>query len=169
VALIAIGCPWPLEAAATNLGAFLSGHEENHLEFGPGVRMLRYLQIGQDLKEKNPDATLMTPEIGGLSWSFPGRIIDTGALVTPDALKYYSHLRKAYLEVPPEIVREYSPDFVVILGIWSDQVTAAIADGRLRNYKLMKVYSIFPDDLSRKTGVSQLWETNAINVYAKQP
>lgn len=69
-------------AAATNQPSY-------YKNFLGGARVPKYIQVGRRLYERYPDAILLTSEIGGLGYGFPGYIADGVGIVSPQALAFH--------------------------------------------------------------------------------
>jgi hypothetical protein len=88
------------------------------------ARVNEYLEIGEALYDVCPECSLATSEIGGLGYSFAGRIEDAVGLVTPSAVSYHpmsvpEERPSAGLgSIPPLFIRDTEPDFVVTYDIF---------------------------------------------------
>lgn len=60
------------------------------------ARVKNYVQIGEWLYEKYPNATLLSSEIGGLGYGFKGQVLDGAGLISPEALAFHP------MQVPQE-------------------------------------------------------------------
>jgi hypothetical protein len=87
------------------------------------ARVHEYLKIGMLLNNACPKATLLTSEIGGLGYSFHGRILDGMGLVTPEAVAYHPlHFPEdspsgADGAIPPRYAQAAKPDLIVTYRI----------------------------------------------------
>ena len=87
--------------------------------FEKGARVQAYLRLGEDLNERFPDAELLTAEIGGLGFTFRGRVIDGVGIASPEALPFHplsvpderrNHLIGA---IPSELIAQTKPKLIV--------------------------------------------------------
>jgi hypothetical protein len=69
------------------------------VQFESGSRVKTYLAVGRILSMEYPGAILLSSEIGGLGYSFPGQVLDAAGLGSPDALEFHP------LKIPEERVR----------------------------------------------------------------
>lgn len=154
----------PLSASFWEAFGVLRGDPYAFREALAGRRVEQYLTIGGELARQYPEATVMTAEIGGLGWAFPGRIIDAVGLVTPDALRYHplpvpeqrsSHLIGA---IPPQAVLEFKPDLVVSMDLFSEAWRAAGTPG----YQLLQEYSVVPPVAGQP---STVWGSDVTQVW----
>jgi hypothetical protein len=89
------------------------------------LRVVRYLDIGSGLYEYCPSCKLATSEIGGLGYSFKGRVYDAFGLGDPYAIKFHPmkvpEERQGYGigAIPPNYVKYRNPDFIVSMPIFS--------------------------------------------------
>lgn len=156
----------------TNIWASLPGQEFHFDEFASGRRVKHYLAIGEKLYLKNPQATLLTSEIGALGWSFKGRIYDGAALISPSALKY--HPMQAPIDrpwrsagsIPYQVVEDIKPEFIVSMPIFSITVRREIASGKLP-YKITQTDMLFPPEEVSKTGIDNVWTSDRIDVFER--
>jgi len=113
-------CSPLLIGAGTDVRAVFS-EISSYRYFKEGARARTYIQLGNDLYNSRPSASLMTSEIGGLGFGFKGYIWDGVGLASPDAIKHHP------LTVPQErnfggdgalplaYVKEKGPDLIVTL------------------------------------------------------
>ncbi|MBN1314154.1 MAG: hypothetical protein JXA42_01755 [Anaerolineales bacterium] len=96
--------------------------------FEQGARVRKYLEVGRELYEKYPDATLLSSEIGGLGWGFKGYIMDGVGLITPQALKYHpmrvpeERSMGVYGSIPAGLVTELRPDIIVSYDVFIEDL-----------------------------------------------
>ena len=89
------------------------------------LRVGRYLDIGTELYSFCPSCTLVTSEIGGLGYSFKGKVYDAFGLGDPEAVRFHPmkvpEERQGYSigAIPPKYVEYRNPDFVVSMPIFS--------------------------------------------------
>jgi hypothetical protein len=107
------------------------------------VRERDYLRVGEDLhRHTGGDAVVAGPEIGALGYAYGGPVLDTVGLVTPVAREYYPLPREMVAgnsAIPPDLVAEAMPDFVVFLEIFGRM--GLLRDPRFqRDYRLWRVY-----------------------------
>jgi hypothetical protein len=89
------------------------------------LRVGRYLNIGTELYSFCPSCTLVTSEIGGLGYSFKGKVYDAFGLGDPEAVRFHPmkvpEERQGYSigAIPPRYVEYRNPDFIVSMPIFS--------------------------------------------------
>jgi len=102
-----------------------SGDAADYQEFASGARVRRYIQVGESLRVRYPNAALLSSEIGGLGFGFGGYIIDGVGLVTPSAMKYHpmrvpeERIDGSIGAIPPAFVKEVKPDIIVTYDIFA--------------------------------------------------
>ncbi len=139
-------------------------------ELATGARVRKYLEIGAELYGEHPDARLLTSEIGGLGFVFRGKILDGGALVSPDALAYHPmavpQQRPNGLAgaIPAGYVRATRPDLIVSLdGFLTDFFQSDIAD----EYELRKE-PIYIDEDRRYLRNRGIWGSTYLAVLTRK-
>lgn len=159
--------------AFLDAAGLVSGYPQLYHEYAPGCRVRQYENIASDLKQAFPSATLMTPEIGAISWAFGGKIIDSAALVSPAILKYYPIAvpegRPSGTEsaIPPGAVQEFHPDLIASMEEFSVAFRREILSGRLTGYHLWKSYPVVPLDETARTGIDHVWYSKKVDVYVR--
>jgi hypothetical protein len=101
------------------------------------ARVHEYLLLGSSLNTACSNGTLLTSEIGGLGYSYHGKVLDGLGLVTPEAIAYHP-LRfpedsptGTEGAIPPRFARATLPDLIVTYYVWGE---ATIREGREMNY-----------------------------------
>lgn len=165
----------PLAIAAVREGyGVLVGDATRYREYAMGTRVRQYLHIGAELNEQFPGAVLMAAEIGGLGWTFRGKIIDgAAALVSPECLKY--HPVKAPEDrpnglagaIPPQAVRDLSPRLIVSMETFTPALRRDLASGRLPGYRLLHNYPVINEVDSARSGIVGLWGARYTQVYIR--
>jgi hypothetical protein len=95
------------------------------------ARVDEYRRIGSAVYSQCPSGTLMTSEIGGLGWGFPGEIRDGAGLASPEAIHYHPmrvpEERSAGTlgEIPAGFVRDRHPDLIVSYDILAESALPA--------------------------------------------
>lgn len=100
----------------------------HYSEWTDGARVQVYLAAAKTLAKENPSGTLLSSEIGGLGWGYPGRVVDAAGLASPDALPYQPMPVQG--AIPPAYLKKIRPDFVVSLSAFATEVEKqnALAD-----------------------------------------
>lgn len=117
-----------------------------HRDYLACERVRQYQRIGKTLYRQFPNATLMTSEIGGLGWTFEGKIADGAGLVSPQFLKYQpvpvplNRGDHALGAIPPDAVREAKPDLIVSMDIFSEAFRRDLKRRQFPEYKLWRSY-----------------------------
>lgn len=109
--------------------------------FGGGSRVKTYLKIGEILYEEYPNATLLSPEIGGLGYSFKGEILDPIGLASPEALNF--HPMREPGAIPAEYVKKKMPEIMVSYDIFAQ---ALLQNEVIEQYDTIQVPAYLPDD-----------------------
>ncbi len=143
-------------------------------EYMIGARVRQYLRIGDELSHLFPNAVVMAPEIGGLGWTFHGRIIDAIGLVSPECLRF--HPLKVPEEraigslgaIPPQAVQELAPDVVVSMEKFSQAFKRAMASGAIDNYALFRNYPVVSEEVSKRSGARTVWDSLWTQVYVRR-
>lgn len=144
-------------------------------DYETGARLRQYLRIGTDLFALFPQAVLMTSEIGGLGWTFRGRIIDAAGLISPECLKYHPmrvpEERSSGIigAIPPRAVRDLAPELVVSMETFSEAFRRDLRTGQIENYRLFKNYPVLDEADSARSGIRTLWGSRFTQVYLRQP
>ena len=107
----------------------LFGHRpEDGLIDAQEARVHEYLKIGSILNDTCPNGILLTSEIGGLGYSFHGRVLDGLGLVTPAAVAYHplrfpedSPTRNG-AAIPPRYAWDVMADLIVTYQIMGEVV-----------------------------------------------
>lgn len=159
---------WWIDASRDAAALWTKRHElYSHESYN--LRTTQYLRIGEDLQRKSPRESVCSAEIGGVGWTFRGKILDSLAFVSPEALRYYpSKLRgrwnwgKRAWELPllpPLLVRDFRPDIVVVFPAYGSTFLEALGRPGFPPYRLMDRYVMFRDP--RRT----LWGHRFLEVY----
>ncbi|RIL09500.1 MAG: hypothetical protein DCC75_06380 [Proteobacteria bacterium] len=83
-------------------------------DFETGAKTRRYIEVGRELNQLYPGATLLAPEVGGLGYTFKGKVFDGAGLVTPEALAFYkSEARDMRGTIPVGLATTLDPDIIV--------------------------------------------------------
>lgn len=159
---------FPLAQISLEIRGLWTEHLIDYRYHSLGLRVHQYLNIGQQLTAEYPDTTLLTSEVGGLGWAFPGKIIDAAGIITPDALQYHplavpnERSSGSLGAIPPAAVRDYQPDLIVSMETFSEALREAMANGQFPEYQLMHNYPVLADD------DTTLWGAKWIQVYTRQ-
>jgi hypothetical protein len=94
--------------------------------FPQGGRVRQYIEVARELSRRYPHATLLSSEVGGLGYGFPGPIADAFGLISPAAMKY--HPMRVPEErssgkvgaIPPRYVAEANPELIVSYSVFAD-------------------------------------------------
>jgi hypothetical protein len=140
-----------------------------YANFSEGARVRQYLVIGAILYQDYPNATLLSSEIGGLGYAFPGYIYDAAGLASPQALAYhplpYPEQRPSgYIgAIPPAYVEAVHPDIIVSLDVFAEDLLDSQA---VASYQLIKMpYFVAEDAAIAPSRV--LWNSLVLNVLIR--
>lgn len=166
--------PLPIAAAREAYGVLL-GDATRYREYAMGARVRQYVYIGAELGTLFPGAVLMASEIGGLGWTFRGKIIDAGGgLISPECLKYHplkipeDRANGTLSAIPPQAVRDLSPQLIVSMETFSQAVRRDLASGRLNGYRLLYNYPVIDEAVSARSGIVALWGSRFTQVYIRE-
>jgi len=147
-----------------------AGRPETFRYFAENGRVRKYLETGAALRELHPDATLLSPEIGGIGWGFRGRVVDAVGLVSPEALAHHpmavpSERSAGYLgAIPPSLVQQIDPELIVTLDIFAE---AFLRSPLRQRYTWSRTPIYVSEDLERGAG-PVLWGSTALNVFVRR-
>ena len=135
--------------------------------FELGARVKVYQQVGAILHERFPNATLLTSEIGGLGYSFKGKILDAAGLASPDALDFHplkvpqQRANGNVGAIPPEYVRSTLPDLIVSFDIFSE---ALLKDDVTSLYNQILIPAYLPED-EKLAMTKTIWGSRYLRIY----
>ena len=135
--------------------------------FSPGSHVKTYRYVGEILNEEYPNATLLTSEIGGLGYSFSGKIMDAAGLASPDALKYHpmevpeQRASGDNGAIPPGYVKETSPDLIVTYDCFAQ---ALLSDDIIKQYNVILIPPYLPED-AQYSQTETIWNCKALHIY----
>lgn len=109
--------------------------------FSGGSRVKTYLKLGEFLYQEYPNATLLSPEIGGLGYSFKGEILDPLGLASPEALNFQT--MKESGAVPPEYVKNKMPEIIISYDIFAQ---ALLRNEVMGQYETVQYPAYLPSD-----------------------
>jgi hypothetical protein len=133
-------------ASTHNPGVFIN--------FTSGARVRTYIKVGKILFEEYPYATLMTTEIGGLGYSFEGKILDAAGLASPDVLAYHPMDIPEQRDtggigaIPPGYVIEKMPSLIVSYDYFTQ---ALLKDDMIHLYNMILIPAYIPEDAELST------------------
>jgi len=150
---------------------YSTSYKFNHFVlFESGSRVKVYLSIGKIINEDYPNATLLTSEIGGLGYSFHGKIFDAAGLASSNSLFFHPmnvpHDRSSgYLgAIPPSYVRLANPDIIVSYDVFAE---ALLRDTVSTQYNIVTLPAFLPEDA--KYSESQIiWGSKYIRIYIRK-
>jgi hypothetical protein len=117
-----------------------AGHLTFYSEWAEGGRVRVYIAVAETLARENPTGTLLSSEIGGLGWGFPGRIVDAAGLASPEARRYQPMTVPG--AIPPAYLEQVHPDFVVSRSVFAGAVEQQNA---LSDYDCTKIPPVPPE------------------------
>jgi len=166
--LLVIGLPHAFTLGRSIMAA--AGDPSQYRYFAQNARARKYLETGARLFKRFPDARLMSSEVGGLGYTFRGRIIDGVGLVSPQALRH--HPMKVPEErsygfigaIPVSFVEEMEPELIVGLDIFvEDLLRSEIAS----HYNLTREPVYTADDL-RIAPSPVIWWSRHLNIMIRK-
>jgi hypothetical protein len=117
------------------------------------LRVKRYMDIGTELYAYCPKCSLVSSEIGGLGFSFKGKVYDAFGLGDPEAVQF--HPLKVPAErsgygvgaIPPRYIAYKNPDFIVSLPAFSELLRASSAIISYQSYDCKIGAVVFGDEI----------------------
>jgi hypothetical protein len=109
--------------------------------FAGGSRVKTYLQLGETLYKEYPNAALLSPEIGGLGYSFRGQILDPLGLASPEALQFQT--RQEAGAIPPAYVRKKMPEIIISYDIFAQSL---LHNELIAQYQTVQFPAYLPSD-----------------------
>jgi len=161
-----------LKGAVIEGTGLLNDKSSSYREYETALRVKQYLRLGMDLPLSA--GAVMTSEIGGLGWTYRGRIIDAAGLVSPECLKYHpmkvpeQRGRGIYGAIPVEAVVDLKPGLVVSMEVFSESFRREFAFGSLTDYELIERYPVFNPEDVKDNRHAVLWGSRYIEVYARK-
>jgi hypothetical protein len=146
------------------------GHPSAFYYFEYGSRLKVYLNVGAMLKEEYPNATLLTSEIGGLGYSFNGRILDAAGLASTEALKFHpmeipeQRSNGAIGAIPPGYVKAKRPDLIVSYDYFTQ---ALLNDDVIQQYSRVLVPAFLPED-ARYSESKTMWGSKYLHIFIRK-
>lgn len=138
--------------------------------FEPGSRVKTYRYIGAILNEEYANATLLTSEIGGLGYSFEGKILDAAGLASPDAVEFHpmkvpeQRSTGALGAIPPEYVKAKVPDLIVSYDVFAQ---ALLSDNVIDQYNIILFPAYLPEDALYSKSET-IWGSNYLRIYIRK-
>jgi hypothetical protein len=138
--------------------------------FESGSRVKMYLSVGNLLHKEYPNSNLLTSEIGGLGYSFQGKILDAAGLASPDALKYHpmkvpeERSSGGYGAIPPEYVRSTNPELIVS---YDHLAEALLRADILEKYQVITIPVYLPQD-AQYTESKSIWGSQYLRIYIRR-
>jgi hypothetical protein len=161
----------PLAKAVQGARGLILNRLSLYHHYDSSLRVQQYLHIGSLLYEQYPHATLMAPEIGGLGWTFSGKIIDAVGIVSPECLQYHpldvptQRSSGTYGAIPSQAVVDLQPDLIVSMETFSEELRKDMAIGHVTGYVLLKNYPVLAESEYSEAGDAVLWNARYTQVY----
>lgn len=134
-----------------------------------GARATTLRKIGEVLASTYPASSILAPEIGGLGRGFPGDIVDGAGLASPNSLRYHplripEQRSAGYLgSVPPELIHDAHPDFIVGLPTLLEAVIRA---PEISDYVRIDVPIAYTPPLGVQRPI-HVWGNKSVAVFAR--
>jgi len=138
--------------------------------FETGSRVKTYLRIGKILNDEYPNATLLSSEIGGLGYSFKGKILDAGGLASSDASAFHpmkvpeQRANGAIGAIPPGYVKMTMPDIIVSYDGFAQ---ALLSDAIINQYNIIVIPAYLPEDAIYSES-KMIWGSKYLRVYIRK-
>jgi hypothetical protein len=122
---------------------------------------LLYEEAATDLTPlMREDTVIAAADIGAIGWYSSARILDTLGLVSPQSSRYYpidpSMLATTGYAVPPDLILDELPDFVVILETYG-------RNGLLRDERFLAAYRLW------RTLETDIYESRGMLIFERKP
>lgn len=160
-------------ASVISVQAALTGHLERSRWVMENARVRSYLAIGAVLSERCPDAVVGAAEIGGLGWTFSGKILDGAGLASPEVLAYHplrvpeERATGVIGAIPGRAFAAFRPDVVVSMDVFAeDFVRKAATLPGLSDYVAWWKEPVFAPGLPRSLPKT-LWGSRWAVVFAR--
>jgi len=169
LSLVILLCISPLKVFEKYVTSCANSDRKIFQEAAPGARVQRYLEVGHLLSQLYPDSTLLTSEIGGLGYTFPGRILDGAGLVTPEALQYHplkvpeqrsSHRLGA---IPADFIDLTKPDIIVSYSIFIQEF---MQSSYTSSYACINVPA-FSEKFEHEVRRNNIWGSKELMIYIR--
>jgi len=140
-----------------------------HPDYHEGARVRRYLQVGSNLYQKYPNATLMTSEIGALGFGFKGKVVDGAGLVSPEALKFHplsipkERSHGTIGGIPAEFIALIKPEIIVSYPTF---IKGFLKSEIIREYQVSSLDIFLADDMARLDR-PRLWNNRELLVFKR--
>lgn len=163
----------PAFTSAQDLLAVARGRPGDSFVPSLNLRTRAYLQMGEKLASKCPDARLMTAEIGAIGWAFPGPIVDAGALVSPELMRYHplpipaERSHGAWGLIPAKAVIDLTPELVVSMEVFAANLYQHRADPGVKRYKNFETLPLYSEGLVRDGVAPVLWDSRFVIAWAR--
>jgi hypothetical protein len=139
-------------------------------DFLQGARVRKYLTLGAQLYRASSHEVLMTAEIGGLGWTFRGRILDACGLVTPSALAYHPmHVPDQRSNgligaIPTGFIAESRPGIIVSYDVFIQEFLQSLE----RSHYTRETQPAFnPEDIAL-TSFPEAWTGAHLNIFRRR-
>ncbi|EKD82728.1 MAG: hypothetical protein ACD_39C01131G0003 [uncultured bacterium] len=135
--------------------------------FAMGSRVKTYLAVARVLNDEYPGATLLTSEIGGIGYSFRGKIYDAVGLASADAVAFHpmqipeQRARGDIGAIPPGYVQAKQPDIIVSHDIFAKALQASEV---IKLYNVLTIPVYRPED-AEYSEFKALWQSRYLKVY----
>lgn len=145
------------------------GKVQYYSNFVDGSRVKTYLNLGGVLYSNYPYSDLLTSEIGGLGYSFPGKIIDAAGLATDQAIDFHPMLvpqersSEGIGAIPPAFVRQMMPDIIVSYDYF---IEALRKDEVLEEYLEFHIPAFLPED-KKYSSDNLIWGSEYLCVFIR--
>lgn len=169
-AVVALAVFLPYVKSFSNTALAAVNDATRYPEFYQGARTRKYMEVASRLNDAYPKCSLMSSEVGGLSYGFKGKIFDGAGLLSDSALKYHPmkvpEERLSGLDgaIPAGYVKEVKPDIIVSYDCFCG---AFIKSSEAANYINIKEPIFTSSDLAI-TNVRNLWDSDSINIFIKK-
>ncbi len=143
---------------------------DNFELFESGARVKMYLTVGTMINEEYPDASLLTSEIGGLGYSFKGRIFDAAGLASPDSLLFHpmkvpeQRSNGTTGAIPIKYINFVDPDIIVSYDVFAEEL---LWEDLSYKYHIITLPAFSPAD-SIFSESETIWGSKYLRVYIRK-
>lgn len=132
-----------------------------------GARVRKYLEVGEALYNRYPKATLASVEIGGLGFSFKGKILDGAGLASPEALRFHpmkipeERGSGAFGAMPFGLISARLPEIVIGYGKFLKEFISSELSARYCRYST----SVFLKEDEERLASNSIWGSRELFIF----
>lgn len=131
------------------------------------ARTYQYANIARWLnRHTKPADRVCIAEVGAFGYHYKGRVLDGMGLISPEILPYHPLPNTWWGPIPPQVVRDFRPEFLVSMDHFGE---AVFADPWFRqNYELIGRWPWFGGPVRWHDTPPQIWGSSEIFAYRRR-